>query len=133
MFGMAIDYFLLIVAGFFGLLQIVAARNGLFGLRLFSDKKKGYVAGAAITIGAFAWFFSSGNRNIEGHITGVQGAQQFVLFLAGTTVSIFLTAIIVSARHLKSKSNNQNQEPGLEQIRNTTYLKAFVRYFDKKD
>lgn len=132
MFGMAIDYFLLIVVGFFGILQMVAAWSGLYGLRLFASKKIGYIAGGLITAGAFIWFFASGNRNIEGHITGVQGVQQFELFIAGSVVSIILTAIIVSLQHLKSKIPNSKLEYGLEQIRHMTYLAAFSRYFKRK-
>jgi hypothetical protein len=130
---MALDYFLLIVVGFFGILQIVAARNSLYGLRLFSDKKIGYVAGGIITTGAFVWFFLSGNRNIEGHLTGVQGAQQFELFLAGASASMLLSALIVSIRHLKSKSKNSSRGRGLEQIRQVTYLQAFVAYLKGRD
>jgi hypothetical protein len=84
---MAIDYFLLIVVGFFGVLQVVASHSGLYGLRLFSNRTKGYVVGVAIAASAFAWFFATGNRNIEGHITGVQGSEQFGLFLAGVCMS----------------------------------------------
>jgi hypothetical protein len=133
MFSMAIDYFLLIVIGFFGILQIVASRNGLYGLRLFADKRKGYVLGTILFTGAFVWFFGSGNRNIEGHITGVQGVQQFELVLAGTVVSILVTAIIVSIQHLKTKPRNKSQEFGLEQIREITYLQAFARYLKSKE
>ena len=133
MFSMALDYFLLIVVGFFGILQIVATKNGLYGLRIFADKRKGYVLGTAVFLGAFIWFFGSGNRNIEGHITGVQGLQQFELVLAGTVASILSTAIIVSVLHLKTKSQNKSQEFGLEQIREITYLQAFARYLKSKD
>jgi hypothetical protein len=42
MFGMAVDYFLLVVAEFFAILQIVASRNGLYRLCLFAEKNKLY-------------------------------------------------------------------------------------------
>ena len=130
---MAIDYFLLIVVGFFGVLQVVASHSDLYGLRLFSGRIKGYVVGAAITVSAFVWFFASGKRNVEGHITGVQGSEQFGLFLAGISVSIFVTALVVSIRHLKSKPKSLNPGYGLEQIRQATYLQAFLRYLKGKN
>ena len=133
MFGLATDYFVLIAAGFFGILQIVATRNSLRGLSFFSDRKKGYLFGAAIAISSFVWFFGTGSRNIEGHITGVQGAQQFELFLAGVCSSICATAIIASVVHWKSKPSSQSPRYGLELIRETTYLRAFLRYFKRQD
>lgn len=129
MCSVARDYLLLIAWGFCGVLQVVACNSGLHGLCLFSDRKKGYLIGSAITAGAFVWFFASGNRNIEGHITGVQGAQQFGLFLAGVTLSIAITACIVSVLNVTSAPKAQGPEYGLEQIRKTTYLQAFLGYF----
>lgn len=133
MFGFATDYFVLIAAGFFGALQIVAARNKLCGLSFFSDRKKGYLVGAAIAVSSFIWFFGTGSRNIEGHITGVQGSQQFALFLAGVTTSIFVTAVIASLIHRKSRPSPGSPRYGLELIRETTYFRAFMRYFGKQD
>ena len=120
---------MLIAAAFFGVLQIVATCNRLRGLSLFSDRKKGYLFGVAIAISSFVWFFGTGNRNIEGHITGVQGTQQFALFLAGVCTGICATAIIASIVHWKSKPSPKSPRYGLELIRETTYLRAFLRLF----
>jgi len=131
-FSFATDYFVLIAAAFFGVLQIVATRNRLLGLSFFSNRKKGYLFGAAVAISSFIWFFGTGNRNIEGHITGVQGSQQFELFLAGVSTSIFATAIIASVVHWKFKPSPQSPRYGLELIRETTYFRAFLRLFKRQ-
>lgn len=130
---MVLDYFLLIMWGFCGILQIAASYSGLYGLRLFSKPLKGYLAGIIITISAFIWFFTSDNRTIEGHITGVQGTQQFELILAGVAASIFITALCVSILHIRSKSKPANQERGLEQIRNMTFLQILLRRLKPND
>jgi hypothetical protein len=124
---MAIDYFVLIIWGFGGILQIAAAYSGLYGLRFFSAKWKGYLVGSIMAVSAFVWFFSSGNRFLEGHVTGVQGAEQFELILAGVVMSTVVTAILVSILHVRSKSNLANSGHTLEQIRNATYLQAVLR------
>jgi hypothetical protein len=131
MFGMAVDYFVLVSAGFFGIIQIVAGSNSLRGLRIFSGRKLSYFFGTVVTAAAFFWFFATGSRNIEGHITGVQGAEQFELFLAGTLSSLFFTALLVSLLNLKSRPEDQSRELGMEKIRSITYLQAFLRYFKR--
>jgi hypothetical protein len=131
-FSFATDYFVLIAAAFFGVLQIVAARNNLRGLSLFPNKKLGYLAGTAIAVSSFVWFFASGKRNIEGHITGVQGSQQFGLFLAGVSTSIAVTAIIASVVNWKAKPHPDSPRYGLDLIRETTFLRTFLRYFKKQ-
>jgi len=130
---MAFDYFLLIMWGFCGVLQVAAAYNDLYGLRLFANRWKGYLAGTIIAISAFIWFFATGNRIVEGHITGVQGAEQVGLILAGVVVSIVITALSVSILHLRSKPKITKPGYGLEQIRNATFLQALLCIIKRKD
>jgi hypothetical protein len=130
---MAFDYFLLIMWGFCGVLQVTAAYNELYGLRIFAKRWKGYFAGTVITVSAFIWFFTSGNRTIEGHITGVQGAEQVGLILAGVVVSIVITALSVSILHQRSKPKLIKPGYGLEQIRNATFLQALFCIIKRKD
>ncbi len=130
---MAVDYLVLIIWGFFGVLQIIASYSGLYGLRLFSNRWKGYLVGVIIAISAFIGFFATGNRTIEGHITGVQGAEQFGLILAGVSISIFFTAVLVSVLHVREKPKLSQPGYSLEQIRIATYLQAFLRNMKKKN
>ena len=129
---MAIDYFLLITWGFWGILQISATYSGLFGLRVFPGHWRGYLAGAVITISSFIWFFATGNRNIEGHITGVQGAEQFELIFAGVAVSTVATALLVSILHLREEPGRLTSGYTLEQVRHATYLQILVHYLKRK-
>jgi hypothetical protein len=129
---MAVDYFILITWGFFGVLQIVASYSGLHGLRLFPSRRIGYLAGIIIAASAFAWFFETGNRTMEGHLTGIQGAQQFGLILAGVVVSFSVTVLAVSILHIRSKSRLLQLGDGLEQIRDITYLQMLIRYLRRR-
>jgi hypothetical protein len=133
MFLMAVDYLVLITWGFSGVLQIVASHSSLYGLRLFSDRWKGYLTGIIIFVSAFLWFFGTGNRTIEGHLTGVQGTEQVGLILAGVAVSIFITALSVSILHLKTKPKPSETGYSLEQIRSSTYLQAFLHHMKRKN
>jgi hypothetical protein len=130
---MARDYFLLIAWGFFGILQIAASYSGLYGLRLFSVRWQGYLFGLVFAAAAFVWFYASGNRTIEGHITGVQGAEQFELILAGVASSVFVTAALVSLLRLKSRAPAGKPGISLEQLRSQTYLQAALRRWRVQD
>jgi hypothetical protein len=132
MISMAVAYFILIGWGFFGILQIAASHSQLYGLQLFPSGWKGYLAGTIITAAAFVWFFASGNRTIEGHITGVQGAEQFELILAGVGTGIALTALLVSVLRLKSKPGSKPAGYSLEQVRKMTYFEIILKYFKRK-
>jgi hypothetical protein len=118
--------------GFFGVLQVAASYSNLYGLRLFPRRWQGYLTGIIIAVSAFLWFFASGNRAIEGHITGVQGTEQFALILAGVAASIVITALVVSLLHLKSKPKLAKSSYGLEQICNATFLQLFLLYVKRK-
>ena len=133
MSSMAIAYFILIAWGFFGVLQIAASHSRLYGLQLFPAGWKGYSAGSIITAGAFLWFFASGNRTIEGHISGVQGAEQFELILGGVVAAIAFTAILVSLLRIKSKAVKETSGFSLEQVRKMTYFEIVMKLIRRND
>jgi hypothetical protein len=130
MLKFALSYYVMIAGAFCGLLQVVAAHSGIRGLA-FLDRKFGYVFGSAVAVASFIWFFASGNRNIEGHITRVQGAEQFLLFMAGAGTSFVVTAVIASIVHRKARQAASGPRWGLDVIRETSYFQAFKRYFRK--
>ena len=123
-----VDYFILIAAAFFGALQVVASMNGLKGLRLLPGRLVGVVLGLVIVSGSFAGFFAGANRAVEGHITQVQGAEQFYLFLLGVCAAIAFTAALVSLLRLGGP-RGRTAVFGLDALREQTYLQAWIGLF----
>ncbi len=91
MLTLAADYFLLVFFGACGVIQLAAAWSGLRGLLLIPNAWAGYVLGAALLGGAFTWFVLTGDPNIPGDVGGVEGSEQFGLFLAGAAGATIAT------------------------------------------
>lgn len=90
---MALDYFLLVFIAAIGVYQIVAIPVGLKGLWFFRQPKIQYAFGVLAIIGAFGWFYTSAERNIQHTI---EGSQQLALFLGAIISAYFITAILAS-------------------------------------
>ena len=121
----ALEYFSLVAAGCLGTIQIGAAYAGLKGLSFFRKPLAGYIFGALVIIGAFWWFFATGNRNTPSRI---EGEQQLWLFLSGAIAAYIITAAIssllkyrLSLQATSSRRREQNN-PGIESFKETTLL-----------
>ncbi len=121
------DYIIFVVVTVLGMIQIIAAWDHLLGLRFVQRGWPGYVIGVAAVVGAVVWFFGSGPRNIEGHITGLQGFEQFLWFIVGAGIAFGLTGLIVSAKHWRSRPVLPPAEHNLEALRTHTYLQLLLR------
>ena len=89
-----LDYFLFVFLAFLGVLQIIASRSGLIGLRFLRRPTRGYILGLAVVIGAFCWFFASEERNIRDSL--LKGSEQFGI--AALTISSLIQAGITQPR-----------------------------------
>ena len=122
---MALDYFLLVFTASIGLYQIVSIHAGLKGLWFFRHPKIQYIFGTLAVLGAYGWFFTTGNRNVQ---TLIEGTEQLGLFLGGIVAAYVVTAIMSSIIQAKvsSRGNNPRQEKqyelGVETLKTTTVL-----------
>jgi hypothetical protein len=129
---LAVEYFFLVLISCCGVLQFVAARWNLSGISFFKKTTFGYLFAALAIGGAFSWFFTIENRAQP----GLEGAEVFALFIAGSLSSFLVTAsisaVIKRKLHLSMEQRNPEEEPGLDSLRQMTYFQAIARHFRKK-
>jgi len=122
---MAQDYFLLVFLSAVGVIQIAAVHARLEGLWFFRHAKVQYAFGILAILGAFGWFFTGSNRNLQ---PNVEGAQQLGLFLAAIVTAYVATAIlssIIQARvgtKPEHPAEGKQEDLGMETLKTTTVL-----------
>ena len=120
---MALDYFILVFLASIGVYQIVSIPAKLEGLWFFRNPKLQYFFGVLAIIGAFGWFYTDQERNIQ-HT--VEGSQQLYLFLGAIIASYFVTAILASIMQSKVTSQvsesirKKQSDMGFETLKFTT-------------
>ncbi len=133
---MAQDYFVLVFVAAVGVCQIAAIPAGLRGLWFFNNRGVQGVFGAAVIAGAFAWFYATGERNVQHR---VEGAQQLSLFLAAIVLAYLGTGIVASIIHLRSSSADDHHprgrasDVGMQALKSTTLLGAILGRLRKPD
>ncbi len=132
MFSFAVDYAILVAVAFLGILQIVAARNQLKGLSFFSNKRLAYVFGVVVATAAVLWFFWSDNRNVEGKISNVEGAEQFWLFLVAVVSSVAVTLLLASIINRRTPPSTSTPRWGIDPLRTSTYIQLLCRVFKRR-
>lgn len=130
MFSLAVDYFLLVFFAACGVIQLAAAHSRIGGLLFVSHVGVGYVIGLGLLAGAFAWFVAIGDQNIPGDLGGVEGAQQFGLFLAGAAGAVLSTMAVASMARIRT-SSEAVEGTGVEALRNQTLLAVAMWRFRK--
>ena len=132
MAGIAVEYFLLVLICCCGVLQFVAARWKLSGISFFNRTTFGYLFAVLAIGGSFGWFFTAENRAQP----GLEGAQTFAMFIAGSLASFIVTAslssVIKRKLRLSVKQHNPEEELGLDSLRRMTYFQAVARHLRKK-
>jgi pimeloyl-ACP methyl ester carboxylesterase len=127
---LATHYFLLTFLSILGILQLVAARHRLIGLSLWESRNPalGYLLGAALTAGAFAWFFAT---TPEVFVPGLAGSELAILFGAAGICALAFTLIVSSALHrfqhrerseLRGGGRLRHEAVSLQQLRGMLYL-----------
>ncbi len=125
MLSLSLDYLILVFCVCAGVIQITAAYSGLKGLLLLPSRRAAYALGLALPSGAFAWFVYVGDTGIPGDLGGIEGSEQFALFLLGAAVATALTASLASLLHMKGTLPGQPQ-PGMEGLRDGTLLQLLI-------
>lgn len=126
---MALDYFLLVFIASLGVFQIAAVHAKLEGLWFFRRPIVQYVFGVLAIIGAFGWFFTTKERNIQ---PTVEGAQQLGLFLGAIVAAYVITALLSSI--IQSRVNSQGKTPrkgkqheqGVETLKTKTVFRGIA-------
>lgn len=116
-----LPYTLFVLFGALGILQVAAAYNKLDGLLLVPHRMISGLSGLIVTIGAFIWFFASGNRNLPDTDKGLDGNEQSALFALAVLGALFLTLGLSSIIN-RRKVANSSQAEGLDALQVTTYF-----------
>jgi NADH:ubiquinone oxidoreductase subunit 2 (subunit N) len=126
---LALEYFWLAFIAAVGVLQVVAAYNGLRGVSFFSRKAYGYLF-AAFTVGpALALFFTWNLRNPTGII---EGREQFGFFILALAASIGFTLVASSLLNNRRLRGNYARHDGLEALREMTFFQALRDRFGRR-
>ena len=132
---MALDYFLLVFIAAIGVYQIASIPAGLRGLWFFRQRKVQYIFGILAILGAFGWFYTNEERNIQ-HT--VEGAQQLWLFLAAIVSAYFTNAILASiiqaavSTRGDSPVRGKQHDQGVETLKTTTLFNGILSSLRKQ-
>jgi len=121
--NLAADYFLLNFLAALGAIQIAAAWSGLAGLLFVPRPIAGFALGGGLLVGSFTWFVLTGDPGIPGDLGGVEGSEQFGLFLAAAAAATIGTLIGASLTQFRRRTA-QVHGAGLEALRQGTALAA---------
>ena len=124
--GFVLDYFVFVFIGALGVLQMVAAYRGLLGLLFIRLRPLAFLVGLVTTSLAFLWFFLSEPRNISDQQGGLDGNQMAGLFAVAAGSALVLTLLASSVSNRSLGGGGQRFDPGLDALRETTYLKALI-------
>ena len=122
----ALDYFVFVFIAALGVLQMVAAYSALRGLLFIRVRPLAFLAGLVTTALAFLWFFLSEPRNVPDTEGGLDGNQMAGLFAVAAGSALVLILVLSSISNRSMGGNGQRVVPGLDALRETTYLKALV-------
>lgn len=114
-----LDYFIWLLFSFIGMIEIGASLSELRGLWLVKNKRLNIFLASFITLGAYIFFFST-DRNL---FLGIEGSQQFALYLAGLVSAIAVVIFISSIlnRNMRGKGR------GLNALKNSSFINLWRR------
>ena len=127
--GFALDYLVFVFFATLGVLQMVAAYSAFWGLLFVRSRPLAFLTGLVTTGLAFFWFFVSEPRNISEIEGGLDGNQMAGLFSLAAGLALVLTFLLSSLRNWSMGTRGQRCVPGLDALRETTYLKALLGSF----
>tara|TARA_B100000315_G_scaffold217799_2_gene218653 strand:+ start:274 stop:861 length:588 start_codon:yes stop_codon:yes gene_type:complete len=122
-----LDYCILVFLASSGVFQMVAALGGFRGLLYFRQRPVSILFGVVLMTGAVAWFFLSESRNVPDSAHGMNGNEQFGYFFAGAGAGLAFTLIVSSLRNWSLGVEKSDLPPGLDALRETSYLRALHR------
>jgi len=122
-----LDYCILVFWACCGVLQMAAAHNGIHGLLFLKDRRLSVLLGLALVVGAFAWFFLSGPRNVPDSGPGLNGNEQFGYFFAGFGAALAFTLLVSSLLNRRLGGGRVSLPSGMDALRESNYLRAVCR------
>jgi len=133
------QYFPLVFFASLGVLQIAAARADLKGLTFFKRPLLCYAFSAVAIVGAFVWFYATGDRNAEPLVRIDDGVkiffgetESFATFMAGASSALVATILVSSVVNAKiSSSTDRGVLRGLDALRQMTFFQAITRRLRK--
>ena len=115
----ALDYLAFVFLSALGVLLVATAYSGLNGLLIFG-RRLSILLGAALTTGAFNWFFTSKPRNLPDTGVGLDGNEQALLFTIGAGAALAMLLILSSLRNWSMGATAAGD--GVEALRTSSYL-----------
>ena len=123
----ALDYFVFVFIASLGVLQMVAAHRELQGMLLIRPRLLAFLVGLAATALAFLWFFLSEPRNLPDTQGGLDGNEMSGFFSLAAGSGLLVTLVLSSfSNHGQLGKGRQQPAPGLDALRETTYLNAVL-------
>ena len=119
------DYLIFTFAASLGTLQVVAALNRLSGVMFFSNRAVSFIAGLAVALAAFIWFFNE-PRNLPDTSGGINGNQQAGLFALGAGIAVVVTLMSTSVINIRLRIHGESQQTGFDALRNATFISALL-------
>ncbi len=111
-------YFTFIFLAALGVLQIAAALNSLRGLLLVRNKFLSILIGIVLVAGAFVWYLNLTNGFL---LAKIEGEQQGILFLLGSSAALLVTLILASLFHWNRSMPSLQETNGLDALKEMTY------------
>ena len=127
MFTFATDYYILVCVATVGVLQVAASFGKLNGLLFVKSPVLARVLGAALVVGAFTWFFTVGDRNINDYEGGLDAPTQALFFFFGSSTGMAFTLLASALVNLRMNGHGQTPEEGLNALRGANYLAALAQ------
>ena len=122
-----LDYFVFVFLAALGVIQVAASYSDLRRLLFIPSRRAAVAAGTMVTAAAFAWFFLSEPRNISDDAGGLDGNQMAGLFALGAGSALIGTLLLSSLLNRSLESIERHVSPGLDALRETTYINAILR------
>ena len=117
-------YYLTCLVGAVGAIQIGASYGNLRGLLFFKSLYVTRPLGVALVVGAFVFFFSTGERNINDFEGGIDANTQALFFFLGVLSGGVFTFVVSSLVNLRMRGDSPKPSEGLEELKRTTFLRA---------
>lgn len=122
----AADYFLLAFVAGVGVMQAAASIGGLKGLLIVKHPLAARVLGLALAAGAFIWFFTSSDWNINDYEGGMDTNDQALVFFLGIVAAGALTAALSSLVNMRMRDGSPAPDAGLGALKSVCYFRALA-------
>ena len=129
MFSFATDYYITVFVATLGVLQVAVSLGQLKGLLIFKSPLVARAFGLALPVGAFAWFFATGTRNVNDYEGGLDGNVQALFLFLGASTAVGVTLLVSSVVNAKMNGEDPQAEDGLDALMHTNYARALGHSF----